>query len=63
MVYDKGDIYDGSWKCNKWHGEGTLTSKTGSRFKGHFELGLKSGEGTMFFSDGSRFDGKWSNDT
>ena len=41
------------------HGEGIMREADGTKFKGHFENGLKEGSGLLVDSQGNRFEGNF----
>ncbi len=61
MKYPNGDVYDGQWTTNNWHGQGTLTSQ-GSSYTGSFVQGKKEGKGKLSLCDGIKIEGNWSRD-
>jgi len=62
QVLDDGSEYNGEWKDNQPHFEGTLKSEDGSVYSGSFYLGLKQGYGTKTWPDSSRTVGEWWDD-
>lgn len=54
--------YEGSWKEDKQHGEGTEHFlENNSTYTGHFALGVKEGYGEFQWSDGSKYTGEFKN--
>jgi hypothetical protein len=43
-TYANGDIYDGDWCDDQWHGQGTLTKNDGSVTNGVWDNGKLSSE-------------------
>ena len=44
--YQNGYKYNGEWKNNKLHGQGTLKLPNGNKYIGEFKDGLPNGYGT-----------------
>ena len=73
-VYHDGIVYDGSYKNDKYEGQGSITwpplgieskstfSFAYTSFKGSFINGLKSGDGIFFSTDGYKFKGTYLDD-
>ncbi len=61
-TYNNGSTYDGVWKNNKKHGQGTFIWPSGNRYTGEFVNDRKEGNGTMMYSDGCVYEGQWHND-
>jgi hypothetical protein len=57
MTFEK----KGSFKANKYHGEGTITTGK-DKYVGTFKDDEKHGKGTMVYADGSKYVGSWQND-
>ena len=57
-----GDTYEGEWKNNVRHGQGTFTFANGDKYVGNFKDGLGHGQGTYTWSDGRRETGFYMND-
>jgi flagellar motor protein MotB len=49
MKYSNGDIYEGEWKDDRWHGEGMLQQK-GMTYRGEFRKGQKHGQGKEYYN-------------
>lgn len=60
--YSTGEVYSGSWKDNKIHGQGTLQIPGEGQYTGEFQNGVKQGRGIFSWEDGSVYDGEWKND-
>jgi len=58
MTYANGDIYDGKWNLDKWHGEGKYSWANGASYDGCWVLGQKHGTG-VFTEAGIAKKGKW----
>jgi DNA helicase-4 len=56
---DNGAIYDGEWRNNKPHGQGTFTYPNGSKYVGEFKDGKFNGQGTFTHFDGSKYVGSF----
>ena len=52
-TYADGSTYDGEWKDDKGHGQGTLTWADGNKYEGEWKDGKKHGQGTYNYPDGS----------
>ena len=47
--------YEGDFKDNAFHGQGSLKHPDGSRYEGQFKEGKKHGEGIFWPKDGGRW--------
>ena len=56
-----GDTYEGEWKNNKLHGQGTYTFASGDKYVGNYKDGKFHGQGTYTWSDGRRETGFYMN--
>mmetsp|Transcript_13350 Transcript_13350/g.11847 ORF Transcript_13350/g.11847 Transcript_13350/m.11847 type:complete len:184 (+) Transcript_13350:117-668(+) len=56
------NIYDGTFKKSKLHGEGIHVSQTGITYIGQFKKGLRQGIGKYSTVEGYFYDGEWAND-
>mmetsp|Transcript_36863 Transcript_36863/g.88724 ORF Transcript_36863/g.88724 Transcript_36863/m.88724 type:complete len:283 (+) Transcript_36863:52-900(+) len=54
-----GNAYEGQWKQDRQHGQGTIKWEDGSIFEGTFANGDKNGEGRFSWADGSTFSGQF----
>jgi radial spoke head protein 1 len=65
MTFPTGDVYEGQWTADKFHGEGSYTyKKTGDIYSGSWSEGKKHGQGTYEFgADSSMMSGTWDNGT
>ncbi len=52
-----GNVYEGYWKDNNWHGKGKLSYKEGSVYDGDFVDGKQTGNCIYTFSDGRKYEG------
>ena len=63
MTLSDGNIYEGEWKNDAFHGQGKLTFKPikkgekGLVFEGLFENGKQEKEGKLIFPNGDIYDG------
>ena len=62
MTYPDGDKYDGEWKDDKKHGQGTYTFADGAKYVGEWKDDKYHGKGTFSFADGRKDVGEWEND-
>ena len=53
------DIYEGSMRDGKRHGQGTVTFSNGQRYEGEWRDDKEHGRGTYAFSQGDRYEGEW----
>ena len=60
--YSNGCHYDGMWRANRRHGNGTFTWPSGALYKGEFKNDRRNGSGEINYSDGSKYTGEWRND-
>jgi len=69
QFYQNGDKYEGMWKGDKRHGQGTywrLEKESGGgklrrEYTGDWFEDRKHGRGTLFYKSGDRYDGFWVN--
>ena len=62
-TWAKYDImYDGCWKMDKQHGEGTYVYEIGERYIGQWKQGKREGEGIFHWKNGARYEGGFAND-
>ena len=54
-----GDTYEGEWKNNVGHGQGTYTFANGNKYVGNFKDGNRHGQGTFTFADGDKYVGNY----
>jgi len=57
-----GDIYEGTWKFDKFYGNGKYIYSYGSTYEGQYVNGVKHGRGTYTFSGGAVYSGEFQND-
>ena len=57
-----GYDYEGEWKDNMYHGQGTYTYYNGNKYEGEWKDGDKHGQGTFTYADGTITKGLWKND-
>ena len=61
IIYRNGGEYkyEGEWKDNKKHGQGTIISSDGGKYEGEWKDNKKHGKGILTFADGSKHEGEW----
>jgi hypothetical protein len=59
---NKGDVYEGEFIKNKFHGQGTYTWADGYKYVGEWKDGKYNGQGTFITSDGDKYVGKYKDD-
>jgi len=57
-----GDIYEGTWKFDKFYGNGKYTFSDGTTYEGKYVNGVGHGRGTFTYSDGTVYSGELQND-
>ena len=62
MVWPDGSQYEGEWKDNERHGEGSHLTSNGAIYQGRFVHGVKEGPGVLTYIDGNSYVGDWEND-
>ena len=60
MTYKVG-TYEGFFKNNKRHGQGTFTWKYGDKYVGQWKDDKENGQGSYYFKDGRKYVGQWKN--
>ena len=55
----EGELYEGEFKDNRYHGKGTLTSTDGAKYVGEFKDNRYHGKGEHTFPDGSKYVGEY----
>jgi hypothetical protein len=60
-TYAGGDKYEGEWKNNYRHGQGTYTYANGENYVGDWNTGEKNGQGVFTWSTGNNLVGEWKN--
>ena len=58
----KGAQYEGEWKDDKKHGQGTYTSAEGEKYVGEYKNDKMHGQGTYTFADGDKYIGGFKDD-
>lgn len=61
-IWPDGSKYEGQFKDDLMHGQGTYTWPSGAQYIGEFENGLRNGQGTYTMSDGSQYIGQFKDD-
>jgi hypothetical protein len=56
--YDDGTTYFGEFKDEVKHGQGTMTSLSGSRYVGEWTGDKKNGHGTFTWANGTKYVGE-----
>ena len=54
-----GERYEGEYRNDKRHGQGTVTYASGNRYSGEWRNGKRYGRGTFTWINGNRFEGRW----
>ena len=66
ITYTSGNVYEGSFKNNKRHGQGTFYFNKGKwkgdKYIGQWKDNKYNGQGSYFWKDGSKYVGQWKND-
>jgi len=57
-----GEVYEGGFREDDYHGKGKLTDEDGNVYEGDFIEGSKHGIGKMTYADGKVEEGKWEDD-
>ena len=58
-TYDDGGKYEGEWKDNKKHGQGTYNWPSGSSYVGNWKDDKKHGQGTYTYQSGASYVGEY----
>ena len=58
ILYD-GGRYEGEWKDDKCHGNGTFIYPDGSRYEREHKDDNYDGQGTLTLSTGNKYEGEW----
>lgn len=61
MTWSTGDSYEGGFKDDLKHGQGTHETEEGT-YVGEFQAGRRNGEGTMTWKNDHRYTGAWKDD-
>ena len=62
MTYYSGEIYEGDWKDDKWHGVGTFKWPNGDVYFGNFANSKRNGQGTLILTSGAKYEGEFVDD-
>ena len=57
-----GDRYEGTFKNDYWHGQGTYYYSDGDKYIGEYRDGKKAGQGTYYYSSGDKYVGEFKKD-
>jgi hypothetical protein len=60
-TFSSGEIYIGSWKNDKRHGQGTSTYASGDKYIGEYKEDMKHGQGIYTFANGEKYIGEFKN--
>jgi hypothetical protein len=60
--YTQFDRYNGQWKCDLYHGKGTLMQNNTNVYAGEFASGKRHGTGEQSYLIGDKFKGLWEMD-
>merc|ERR1719266_677120 len=60
--YANGCFYDGFWRANRRHGQGTFKWPSGTTYTGEFRNDRRHGQGKIIYADGTKYEGEWRND-
>lgn len=60
--FPNGDKYEGEWKNNKIHGQGSYTYANGKKYSGEYKDGQANGQGIYLGANGARYSGEWKDD-
>ena len=60
--YSNGCHYDGNWRANRRHGQGTFKWPGGAIYRCEFKNERRNGPGALTYSDTSSYEGEWRND-
>ena len=56
--FEGGEWYNGEWKDDNFHGQGTYTFADGAKYVGEWKDGKQNGQGTYTFADGATYVGE-----
>ena len=56
---EDGQTYEGEWKNDKIHGQGTFTYANGDKYVGNYKDGERHGQGTFTFANGDKYVGNF----
>ena len=59
---DSNIKYEGEWRDDIFHGNGSMSWPDGSIYSGEWVSGKREGVGTMVWPDGSDYNGLWHDD-
>lgn len=62
IKYRAGDVYDGLWLNDRFHGVGKYTFTNGEYMSGYFQNGDLNGYGEYYWADNNYYKGQWVND-
>jgi hypothetical protein len=61
MKNKNGDIYDGNFQNNRYHGQGEYKASNGDKYIGDYKDGSFNGFGIYTFASGEKYIGEWKN--
>nr|WP_262895559.1 hypothetical protein [Galbibacter mesophilus] len=61
-ILDTGSRYEGEWKDNMRHGEGSFYWIDGERYEGEYKNDERSGMGVYYWPNGDKYVGEWKED-
>eukprot|EP00400_MALV-I_sp_L67-5_P000795 gene795-184_t len=59
---DDGIVYEGDWKNNLRHGQGTISYRSGAKYAGGFSEDKEHDKGKLTYPSGDVYDGLWERD-
>ena len=63
MTFSDGTEYDGTWKCDRMHGQGMRKYISGNIYTGPYYQGKRQGsQGRLQYKSGDLYIGEWSDD-
>ena len=59
VLTKSGNVYNGEFRNNKQHGNGTLEYQNGDRYEGQWQNDMFHGVGTFKDTSGNEYSGDW----